>query len=765
MERMRISDSSAIPTPAKPSTGHPRSISTGQCTGASFNPTGSQTNDKYPEASMQVAYYLKDDITGLQSMASPDTRIADKHVNEQAKSITGFIDSLVDCVDVGADANTVKTKVWRTIDAELKHRTSAGQHSRATDSGLADLAMQFLPWLCPDSRICLTSTSEKKIYPCLLGLIDFVAECILRPELPASTSQRPQRLIRPYELTDRKPDYSEGKSRVDIALKCDVLDDDITGDNGYGSDSFQIPKDKLHTGNPGRPTYPRMFAIVEAKPDTSDSNMRKGFAQLVEYSKGIYWTQHNRRFLWGIVSGGSMVKVCVLGPNFILASPFMDVTTSEGRMELITQLVSWSFCELHKLGYDPTIRFNRKHKCVTIDMDYIVNSDGSEQAQKTYYLRKIVVFAERIFGRHTRCFVASEQPPSARDSSGDILIKDAWPEANELEAEDTRDESKHLEAITNGLKGHDDVKGMYPGFVGGGRVKLLGARGEIFEDTTRTVVGDEVWNQMDGVALRVHKRIAMRGVGEPLKSLRSIPELIVVIRDVMRCHAAILKHCRILHRDISEGNILVRRDDTGVHGMLIDFDHAIDITDQGYAKRTERTGTLPYMSIGNLENSETERTALDDWESIIYMLCWIGTFGWNSKTRRAAPDPDMDINNWKNGSIKMIARAKRSFMNTRDNFMPIVMDFNSDIEHIGALRLTVERLRATLIDKHAPELTGAIIKSVDKAQVLDSDDVFGVYESFEVVDPFEKRAPHWETISDRLLAQLERITDSFQKHL
>ncbi|KAJ2821958.1 hypothetical protein IWW50_004423 [Coemansia erecta] len=445
------------------------------------------------------------------------------------------------------------------------------------------------------------------------------------------------------------------------------------------------------------------------------------------------------------------------------------MTTSEGRLELITQLVNWSFCELHKLGYDATIRFNRKYKCVTIDMVDMADSDGAKQAQTKFYLQKVVVFAERIFGRHTRCFVASRQPPSLTSgcgAAGDILIKDAWPEANEWEAEDTRDEAKHLETITNGLKGHDNVTGMFPEFVGGGRVKIVGACSNVFEDTTRKVVGEDIWNQIkDGVALRVHKRIAMRGVGEPLKSLRSIPELIVVIRDVMRCHAAILKHCRILHRDISEGNILVRRDDTGVHGMLIDFDHAIDITDQGYAKRTERTGTLPYMSIGNLENSETERTALDDWESIIYMLCWIGTFGWNSKTRRAAPDPDMDINNWKNGSIKMIARAKRKSMESRNLFSPIVMDFNSDIEHIGALRLTVERLRATLIDKHAPELTGAIIKSVDKAQVLDSDDVFGVYESFEVIDPFEKRAPHWETISNKLLAELEIIAEKVSKHL
>ncbi|KAJ2345703.1 hypothetical protein IWW50_005630, partial [Coemansia erecta] len=202
------------------------------------------------------------------------------------------------------------------------------------------------------------------------------------------------------------------------------------------------------------------------------------------------------------------------------------------------------------------------------------------------------------------------------------------------------------------------------------------------------------------MALRVHKRISMRGMGEPLESVCSVPELIIVIRDVMRCHAAILKHCRILHRDISEGNILVRRDDTGVHGMLIDFDHAIDINNKGYAKNSEGVGMLQFMSISNLENNETERTLLDDWESIIYMLCWIGTFGWNSETRRAAPDPNMEIYKWKNGSIKMIARAKHRSMNTPDDFTLITNEFNGDIQHIDDLQDLVELLRDELIDNN-----------------------------------------------------------------
>ncbi|KAJ2655061.1 hypothetical protein IW148_006184, partial [Coemansia sp. RSA 1199] len=163
-----------------------------------------------------------------------------------------------------------------------------------------------------------------------------------------------------------KPDNAEGGHRIDMALKCDTLNyNNMNNDDGYDKVSFQISEEELKengTWDDKRPNYPRIFAIVEVKPNTSAANMEKGFAQLVKYSQEIFWNQHNRHYIWGLVSGGPNVKACVLGPNFLLASRFMDVTTVEGRLELIGFLVNWSFCELPKLGYDPTVRFNRKHE-------------------------------------------------------------------------------------------------------------------------------------------------------------------------------------------------------------------------------------------------------------------------------------------------------------------------------------------------------------------------------------------------------------------
>ncbi|KAJ2118739.1 inducible alternative oxidase 2 [Coemansia sp. RSA 720] len=627
-----------------------------------------------------------------------------------------------------------------------------------------DSAVRFLPWLCPGSDSTFSTTNEKHIYPCFVELINFVAELVVRPPLdqqPASFDEYPKQLVRSYNKTDIKPDNAEGRHCVDMALKCDTLNYNTSDDDGYDEDSFQLSKEDLKAKdgrNGERPDYSRIFAVIEVKPNFSDANMLKGFSQLVEYSKNLYWNQHNRRFIWGLVSGGSNVKACVLGPNFLLASRFMDVTTAEGRLELIGFLVNWSFCELPKLGYDPTIRFNYNHECFTIDM---VDNNKLEPVQTTYYLRKIVVVAERVFGRHTRCFVVGEQPPSSDrncDTSADILIKDAWPEVSGSAEDDMRDESKLLDQVSKGLEGRSEFEGLYPKFLGGGRMQIQDAHGESVDETTRTVLGKTVWAQLGELPLRAHMRIAMSGVGKPLKTVQSIPELIVVIYDVMRCHMGIIEHCQILHRDISEGNILVQRDDAGVHGMLIDFDHAISITDDGYAKRAERTGTRPFMSVNNLEDKPTKRTALDDWESIIYILCWLGTFGWNSDTQPSDSMSNWIIESWDGYNVKMIANSKRRDMDSSRNFTEITKGFNPNIPDIRRLAKVVEGLRAVLIDNHNdPDLRGAMVIPDSIPEENDSDEETDQYEYKMRPDPFAERIAHWESISESLLAKLEII--------
>ncbi|KAJ2517915.1 hypothetical protein H4217_003658 [Coemansia sp. RSA 1939] len=462
-------------------------------------------------------------------------------------------------------------------------------------------------------------------------------------------------------------------------------------------------------------------------------NMDDALAQLFRYTKEIYMAQHDRRFVWGIAMCSSVLQSCVFGSNYAAASENMDIAVSSGRKAFVQLLVNWSFCESHKLGYDPTISYDYKAHCLAIQA---TSSDRAGRVTtKTFYSREVLVCAERMFGRHTRCFKATATKPlpltdtdarlpHERMADCNVIIKDAWAEAPENADEDPRDEARHLAIIKAGLADVPSVRGMYPELCSdcdSGRVRFMDPLSKAsYEDTTKTALGENVWSQIsESTALRVHKRNFIQGVGKPIKHVRSVPELVIVVADVMRCHWELIDKCGVLHRDISVNNILVRRGSDGdARGMLIDFDHSISIdTVDGYP-RAERTGTLQFMSIRNLENINLKPTALDDWESML------------------------------------------SDLDSEKAFRLIIQDFNLELENIDLLFDLVARLRSVLIEEHSDQLRGALTNR--KFQINKETRMF---ESVVISDPFEKRSEKWKDISKLLLQEMERYAQLARERL
>jgi serine/threonine protein kinase len=113
---------------------------------------------------------------------------------------------------------------------------------------------------------------------------------------------------------------------------------------------------------------------------------------------------------------------------------------------------------------------------------------------------------------------------------------------------------------------------------------------------------------------------------------------------------------RILHRDISENNLMIFRAECSAEavGILNDFDMATERLPD--AKETEvsaahhRTGTLPFMALELVDNDEADPIHLyrHDLESFFYILIWAAThYDFGSQTKRNTPgmmrqwlDPD-----------------------------------------------------------------------------------------------------------------------------
>ncbi|KAJ2645798.1 hypothetical protein IWW40_005852, partial [Coemansia sp. RSA 1250] len=489
--------------------------------------------------------HLRDNIDDVIAIAAPSDEKLQQQAHNYAETISLLLSRLL--------SNDIEGESYNIISRCLENE---GEDEYATTSTLDENAAAFCQWLHSrggGSRRASTA-QERPMYAGFLALFAFVTGCIGRLSSSAG-NVLPLRRILPFIKADKKPRYSENSARIDLGLTCEPLDGNDTFQRDDASDNIEMPR------RFDEPSYRRLFAVVEAKGGSTPADQTDAFEQLILYSKNMYAVQHNRRLLWGITACGAVVKACLFGPNFMLASTGMDLGSEEGRSELVRLIVYWSFCELDKLGYDPSVRFNREHGCMEIDVVPPGNGDGT--GKQTFYSCEVITVAERVFGRHTRCFIAHRDPASAIErvkvAKSGIIIKDAWPEAAEHAKDDDRDEARYLRKIHEELPG-DRYDGMYPEFLEGGRVHLGN------EDTTQQFVGDSVWRQLNEhaeregkqMALRVHKRIVMKGIGKPLKTINSCLELIIVVADVMNCHSGIVEHCNILHQDISTANILAR---------------------------------------------------------------------------------------------------------------------------------------------------------------------------------------------------------------
>uniref|UniRef100_A0A0W0FNH0 Fungal-type protein kinase domain-containing protein n=1 Tax=Moniliophthora roreri TaxID=221103 RepID=A0A0W0FNH0_MONRR len=187
------------------------------------------------------------------------------------------------------------------------------------------------------------------------------------------------------------------------------------------------------------------------------------------------------------------------------------------------------------------------------------------------------------------------------DEAGNLVyLKDTW----RILVEDQEQEGKIYSALkATGVKGIPDVL----------------AHGDAPGRWQETVTHEE---PSGTASLRVHRHyfIVFKQVGRNLWHFKTTLELVKAIRDAVQAHKDALEKAKILHRDISAGNILI----TDEGGMLIDWDFSKH-EDIKRPRAPVRTGTWQFMSAKLLSQppGTVEHERADDLESFFHVLCWI----------------------------------------------------------------------------------------------------------------------------------------------
>jgi serine/threonine protein kinase len=120
----------------------------------------------------------------------------------------------------------------------------------------------------------------------------------------------------------------------------------------------------------------------------------------------------------------------------------------------------------------------------------------------------------------------------------------------------------------------------------------------------------------------VHYCLVTLLAGRPLHEYQSVKELLEALRDAIRGHRSLLRDGKILHRDISENNIIITElpAEDALKGRLIDLDLAKELNSMP-SKARHRTGTMQFMAIEVLEGKG--HTYRHDLESFFYVFIWI----------------------------------------------------------------------------------------------------------------------------------------------
>ncbi|SLM35803.1 serine threonine-protein kinase sgk2 [Lasallia pustulata] len=161
---------------------------------------------------------------------------------------------------------------------------------------------------------------------------------------------------------------------------------------------------------------------------------------------------------------------------------------------------------------------------------------------------------------------------------------------------------------------------------------------------------------------RILRVLAISPAGRSISQFKSVVELLEGLRDALKVHRSLYMDGKILHRDISENNIIITDPGMadGFKGMLIDLDLAKE-EGKGPSGARHRTGTMEFMAIEVLQG--TSHTYRHDIEAFFYVLIWLcARRGWALAGTSKKPPTETILSHWYTGTYKDIARNKRGDM-------------------------------------------------------------------------------------------------------
>ncbi|KAJ2936309.1 hypothetical protein H1R20_g782, partial [Candolleomyces eurysporus] len=194
-------------------------------------------------------------------------------------------------------------------------------------------------------------------------------------------------------------------------------------------------------------------------------------------------------------------------------------------------------------------------------------------------------------------------------------------------------------------------------------------------------------------------RILVSEYYDKLWQAGSVEEFKQAWLDCVECHHAAWRKGKLLHRDLSEGNLMVLRKDGKVKGVLNDWDMASPVDDNGLVISTAAdhcTGTRPFIAIDLLLKPDAPHYYRHDAESFVYILVW-GAIHYDLENQIRMP-PNPHVRYWLSDDDIINHNHKTSFLMSdhlaETIFAQVRPEFHGVLEEwIKPLRLMLKQAR------------------------------------------------------------------------
>ncbi|KAG6843425.1 hypothetical protein H0H87_004701, partial [Tephrocybe sp. NHM501043] len=193
--------------------------------------------------------------------------------------------------------------------------------------------------------------------------------------------------------------------------------------------------------------------------------------------------------------------------------------------------------------------------------------------------------------------------------------------------------------------------------------------------------------QLHILVMKIYKKLWEAG---------SVEEFMEIYLDCVECHHASYTKGRVLHRDLSENNLMFKTAPDGLKkGILNDWDLASEVEDNNEIKLSNanhRIGTLPFMARDLLVNNPPSHLYRHDLESFFYILIWAALHYDFAAGTKISSDQVSITRTWNDDVFRRNRSAKYEFLKERKRLDKVIAAVRKGCEPLIPWIISIWRL-------------------------------------------------------------------------